>query len=96
MEIYKEEKRTVEKFIYEQKKGLSAQIGRKMKQGVGGNRKVFWKVGGKVNDGIKESCSEVKDRNGRMMVKNNESEGIRIIILKICIIWILKRSLLCI
>ena len=42
------------------------QFGIKMNQDVNGNRKPFWKEVSKVNGGKVESCSRVKDGNGRL------------------------------
>ena len=36
-----------------------------MNQDIDGNKKLFWKVGSKVNGGKEESCSRIKDDNGR-------------------------------
>ena len=43
MEAYREEKRKVEMCIYQSKKELIEQFGRKINQDVNGNRKLFWK-----------------------------------------------------
>ena len=62
MEVYKEEKRKVKRCIYQNKKEVNEQFGRKMNQDVDGSKKLFWK---EVNEGKLESCSRIKDGNGR-------------------------------
>ena len=66
MEAYKEEKRNVEKCIYQRKKEVNKQFGRKMNQGVNGNKKLFWKGVSKVNGKKLESWSRIKDGKGRL------------------------------
>ena len=51
LEAYKEEKRKVKKCIYQSKKEVKEQLGRKMNQDVNENRKLFWKELSKVNGG---------------------------------------------
>ena len=55
------EKRKVKRCIYHSKKGVNEHFGRKMSQDANGNRKLFWKEVSKV-----ESCSRVKDGNGKL------------------------------
>ena len=43
MKVYKEEKRKVKRCIYQSKKEVQEQFGRKMNQDVNGNRILFWK-----------------------------------------------------
>ena len=43
LEVYKEEKRKVKRFLYNSKKDVQEQFGKKMNQDVNGNRKCFWK-----------------------------------------------------
>ena len=43
VEAYREEKRKVKKFIYQTKKKVNEQFGRKMNEDLNGNRKLFWK-----------------------------------------------------
>ena len=45
-----------------------------MNQDVYGNRKLFWKEVGKVNGVKAESCSRIKDGNGRLAL---EEDGVR-------------------
>ena len=65
-EVYKEEKRNVKRCIYQSKKDVNEQFGRKMNQEVDGNRKLFWKEVSKVNGGKVESCSRIKNGDGRL------------------------------
>ena len=57
MGAYREEKRKVKRCIYQSKKKVNEQFGKKMNEDVNGNRKLFWKV---------ESCSRIKDGNRRL------------------------------
>ena len=59
-----EEKRKVKGRIYQSKKKANEQFGRKINEDVNGNRKFFWKV--------VESCSIIKDGNGRLAQKEVE------------------------
>ena len=43
MEVYREEKRNVKKCIYQSKKKVKEQFGRKKNEDVNGKRKLFWK-----------------------------------------------------
>ena len=43
-----------------------------MNQDVDGNRKLFWKEVSKVNGGKVESCSRIKDGNGRLALGKDE------------------------
>ena len=58
-EAYREERRKVKGCIYQNKKKVNEQFGRKMNQGVNRNRKLFWKMsngkGGELqyNKGLK-------------------------------------------
>ena len=56
MEGNKEEKRKVKRCIYQSKKEVHEQFGKKMNQEVNGNRKLFWKEVSKANRGKVESC----------------------------------------
>ena len=71
-EVYKEEKRKIKRCIYQSKKELNEQFGRKMNQSVNGNRKLFWKEMVKKNEGKLESCSRIKDVNGRLALGEDE------------------------
>ena len=43
MEVYRKEKRKVKGHIYQSKKKVNEQFGRKTNEDVNGNRKLFWK-----------------------------------------------------
>ena len=51
MELYKEEKSKIKRCIYQSKRWLNEQFGRKMNHGVHGNRKLFWKEISKMKGG---------------------------------------------
>ena len=61
MVINKEEKRKVKKCMYQIKKQVNEQFGRKMNQDVDGNRKFFLKEVSKVNGGKVDRYSRIKD-----------------------------------
>ena len=67
MEAYREEKRKVKRYIYQSKKKVNEQFGRKMKDDVNGNSKLFWKKVSNRKGGKVESCSRIKDGNGRVV-----------------------------
>ena len=73
MEAYKEEMRRVKMCIYQSKKEVNKQFGRKMNQDVNGNGKLFWKKVIKEDRGKVESCSKIKDRNGRLATGEYEA-----------------------
>ena len=60
------EKRKVKRCIYPRKKEVNEQFGRKVTKDVNGKGKLFWKEANKVNGGKVESCSRIKDGNGRL------------------------------
>ena len=66
MEVYKEEKRKVKRCIIQSKKKVNEQFGRKMNEDVNGNMKLFWKEVSNAKGEKVESCSRVKDGNGRL------------------------------
>ena len=72
LEIYKEEKRKVKRCLYQSKKEVQEQFGRKMNQNVSGNRKLFWKEVSKVNGGKGENSNRIKDGNGRLVPEEAE------------------------
>ena len=72
MELCREEKRKVKKCIYQCKKKVNKQYGRKMNKDVNGNMKLFWKEISNAKEGKVESCSRIKDRNGRLAQGENE------------------------
>ena len=61
----REEKKKVKLCIYEGKKKVNEQFGRKMNEDVNGNRKLFWKEVSNVKGEKVESCSRIKDGIGR-------------------------------
>ena len=64
LEVYKGEKKKVKRCIYQSKKEVQEQFGRKMNQDVNGNRKFFWKEVSKINGG-KVKNSNREDGTGR-------------------------------
>ena len=76
METYKEEKRKVERYIYQSKKKVNEQFGRKINEDLNGNRKLFWKEVSYVKGGKVESCSRVKDRSGRLAKGEDEVQRV--------------------
>ena len=53
-------------YIYQSKKKVNEQFGRKMKEDGNGNWKLFWKEVCNVKGGKVESYSKIKDGNGRL------------------------------
>ena len=51
-------------------------FGRKMNEDVNGNRKLFWKEVSNEKGGKVESCSRIKDGNGRLAQEENEVQKI--------------------
>ena len=73
MEAYSEEKRKVKGCIYQSKRKVNEQFGRKMNEDVNENRKLFWKeVMTNMKGGKVESCSRIKDGNGRLVQGEDE------------------------
>ena len=72
METYKEEKGKIRRCIYQSKKKVNEQFGRKMNKDINGNRKLFWKEMSNEKGGKVESCSRKKDRNWRLVQGENE------------------------
>ena len=66
-EPYREVKRKVTRCIYQSKKGLNDQFGRKMNQDVYGNMIVL--EGSKVNRGKVKNCNRIKDGNRRLALE---------------------------
>ena len=85
MEVYKEDKRNVKGFIYQNKEEVQEQYGRKMNQYVNGNRKLFWKEVSKANGRQVENSNRIKDGNGRLRLEEAEVEGFGRNIMRICI-----------
>ena len=59
-------------YISEQKE-INEQFGRKMIEDVNGNRKLFWMEVSNEKGGKVESCSRVKDGNGRLAQVENKA-----------------------
>ena len=76
LEVYRGEKREVKRCIYQSKEEIQEQFGRKMNQDVNGNRKLFWKEVSKMNVGKVENSNRSKDRNGRLILEENEVQRI--------------------
>ena len=72
----REEKRRVKRCIYQSKKKINEQFGRKMDEDMNGNRKLFWKEVSNVKGGMVESCNKIKDRNGRLAQGDDEMRKI--------------------
>ena len=72
MEAYREEKRKVKRCIYQSKEKVNEQFGRKMSQDVNGNSKLFWKDVSNAKGGKMESCSRLKEGNGRLAQGEDE------------------------
>ena len=83
MEAYREEKRKVERYIYQSKKKVNEQFVRKMNEDVNGNRKLFWKEASNAKGGKVESCSRIGDGNGGWHRKRMKCERSGRSILKI-------------
>ena len=71
-ELYKEENRKVRRCIYQSKKDIQEQFGRKMNRDVNGNRKLFWKEVSNSNAGKVENSYRIKDGNGRLALQEVE------------------------
>ena len=76
MEAYREEKRTVKRCIYQNKKKVNEQFRREMNKDVNGNRKLFWKEVRDAKGGKVEICNRVKDGNGRLAQGEEEMRKI--------------------
>ena len=72
MEVYKEEKKKVKRFIFQSKEEVQEQFGIKMNQDVNGNRKLLWKEMSKANGGKVENSKRIKDGNGRLVLEETE------------------------
>ena len=66
LQFYKEKKRKVKRCIYQRKKEVQEQFGRKMNQDANGNRKLFWK------EVIKANSNRIKDGNGKLVLEEAE------------------------
>ena len=50
-------------YIYQSKKEVNEEFGKKLNQNVNGNRKSFWKESSNAKGGKVEGCSRIKDGN---------------------------------
>ena len=68
------EKRKAKRCIYQSKNKVNEQFGRKMNEDedANGNRILFWKEGSNAKGGKVESCSRIKDGNGRLAQGEDE------------------------
>ena len=66
LEAYREDERKVKRCVIQSKKKVNEQFGRKMKENVNGNMKLFWKEVSNAKGWKVESCSRIKDANGRL------------------------------
>ena len=72
LEVYKEEKGKVKRYIYQSKKEVQEQLGRKMNQDVNRNRKLFWKEVSNVAGGNVENSYRIKEENGSLVLEETE------------------------
>ena len=72
LEDYKREKKKVKRCIYQSKKEVQEQFGRKMNQDANGNKKLFWKEVSIANEEKMESSNRIKDRKGRLGLEEVE------------------------
>ena len=79
MEAYREERKNVKTYIYKSEEEMNEQFGKKMNEDVTGNNKNTVLDGGvsKANRGKAESCSTIKDENGRFALEEVEMRRIR-------------------
>ena len=64
--------RKVKRCIIQSKEKANEQFGRKMHEDVNGNRELFWKEVSNAKGGKVESCTTVKDGNGRLAQGEDE------------------------
>ena len=76
MEAYREDKRKVKRRIYQSKKKVIEQFGRKTNEDMNVNRTLFLKEVSNGKGGKVESCSRIKNGNGRLV--QGEDEGRKI------------------
>ena len=76
MEAYKEEKRKDKSCTIQSKTKVNEQFGRKMNEDMNENRKLFWKELINAKGGKMDSCSRVKDGNGRLAEGEDEARKI--------------------
>ena len=66
----------VKRCIYQSKKKVNEPFGRKVIEDVNRNRKLFWKEVSNAKEGKMESCSRIKDGNGRLAEGEDEMQKI--------------------
>ena len=76
MEAYRDDKIKVKRCIIQSKKKVNELFGRKINEDVNGNRKLFSKEVGNAKGGKVDSCSRVKDENGRLAQWEDEARKI--------------------
>ena len=76
LEVYKEEKRKVERCICQSKEEVQEQFGRKMNRDVKGNWKLFWKKVSKANGGKVENFNSIKDGIWRLVLEEAEARRV--------------------
>ena len=86
MKAHREEKIKVKMRIYRSKKKVNDQFERKINEDVNGNRKLFWKEVSNFKGGKEESCSRIKDVNGRLPQGEDKVRKSGRSIFNICII----------
>ena len=69
--MYGSVKRTIKRCLYHTKK-VNEHFGRNMNEDVNGNKELFWKEVNNAKGGKVESCSRVKDGNGRLTQGEDE------------------------
>ena len=72
MEANREEKRKIKKCIIQSIKKVNEQFRRKMNEDLNGKMKLFWKEVNNAKGGKVDSCSKIKDGNGRLAQGENE------------------------
>ena len=72
----REEKRKVKICIFQSKKKVNEQFGRKMNEDVNGNRKPLWKEVSNAKGRKVESCSRTKDESRRLAHLEDELQRI--------------------
>ena len=69
-------KKKVKRCIYQNKREVNEQFGRKMDQNVSENRKLYLKKLSKVNEGKVKNCSRIKDGNRKLALGEVEVQRI--------------------
>ena len=76
MEAYREEKRTAKGVYIKAKKKVNEQFGWKMNENMNINKTLFWKEVSNAKGGKVQSCSRMKDGNGRLAQGEDEVQKI--------------------